>query len=152
MIQPGEPGYREPRTFCPCHGYVAKKCPKQRARRVAPRERCREDNALIVEPIGSGDFAFGSTVWPGLAKLIEECGEKLQIVGKLMQRGGRTDHWSGDLKPMAEDEIGDMIAAAQTFVELNADRLDVAKIERRIAMKRETFRGWHRDNLGNPAS
>lgn len=109
-------------------------------------------DSVTAHPIGSGDFAFGSKVWPGLAKLIEECGEMLQIAGKLMQRGGRTDHWSGDLEPMAEHEIADVIAAAETFIGLNEDRLDTEAIWQRVAEKKATFRKWHRDNLGNPAS
>ena len=131
-------------TWSHCGCYL----PGGRISQLKPGEK------ITVEqpPVGSGDFAFGSKIWPGLAKLIEECGEKLQVAGKLMQRGGRTDHWSGDLKPMAEDEIGDLIAAAQVFVELNADRLDVDQIQHRIEIKSETFRGWHRDNLGKPAS
>lgn len=30
-------------------------------------------------------FSIGSKRWPGISKLIEECGEVLQIAGKLMR-------------------------------------------------------------------
>jgi NTP pyrophosphatase (non-canonical NTP hydrolase) len=119
---------------------------------AAGRERHREDNAVVNDSAtGSGDFAFGSTIWPGMAKLIEECGEVVQVGGKLMQRGGRTEHWSGDLLKMLTEEIADVIAAATIVIELNA-QLDTTAIAERITTKLDTFRGWHRDNLGNPAS
>lgn len=35
-------------------------------------------------PHESGDFSIGGTLWPGLSKLIEECGEVLQVGGKLI--------------------------------------------------------------------
>lgn len=38
---------------------------------------------------GDGSFSLGSRTWPGLSKLVEECGEVLQIAGKIMGTGGR---------------------------------------------------------------
>lgn len=37
-------------------------------------------------------FGIGSTVWPGLAKTMEEAGEVLQLLGKIVARGGDLDH------------------------------------------------------------
>lgn len=37
-------------------------------------------------------YGFTSDVWPGLAKLIEECGEVLEIAGKIMGCGGQLVH------------------------------------------------------------
>lgn len=37
---------------------------------------------------GDGSFSLGSRTWPGLSKLVEECGEVLQIAGKIMGTGG----------------------------------------------------------------
>lgn len=101
--------------------------------------------------IGSGDFAFGSHIWPGTSKLIEECGEVIQVLGKLMQRGGKLDHWSGDLGKMLVEEVADVVAAANVFLELNP-QIDSAAVFERIKEKTERFRGWHRDNLGSPAA
>jgi len=100
---------------------------------------------------GSGDFAFGSAVWPGISKVVEECAEVIQVAGKLMQRGGRTDHWSGDLLKMMIEELGDCQAAIDMLIELN-DRVDAAAVEERRRDKRRTFRRWHQENMGNPAS
>lgn len=44
---------------------------------------------------GDGSFSLGSRTWPGLSKLVEECGEVLQIAGKIMGTGGTVQHWDG---------------------------------------------------------
>ena len=37
-------------------------------------------------------FGIGSATWPGLAKTMEEAGEVLQLLGKIVARGGDLDH------------------------------------------------------------
>lgn len=87
-------------------------------------------------------FGFGSEVWPGLAKLAEECGEVIQIIGKLIATGGRTGHWSGlDLKIELEDEMAD-VRAALCFVWENND-VDVPRMVDRISRKLQLFEEWH---------
>lgn len=102
------------------------------------------DHLIGHAPVGRGDFSIGGNLWPGLSKLVEECGEVLQVGGKLMGSEGRTDHWSGDLKPMLEDEIADVIAAARFFTEVNP-ALDISRILARADHKIATFHQWHRD-------
>jgi hypothetical protein len=83
--------------------------------------------------MGSGDFSIGSEVWPGLSKLIEECGELLQVAGKLMGTAGEVDHWDGtNLRDRLMDEIADVRAAIK-FVDL----MHWTGVERMAMHKRE---------------
>lgn len=87
-------------------------------------------------------FAFGSTVWPGLAKLIEECGEVQQVAGKLIATGGAFEHWDGtDLRDRLIDEIADLRAAIRFVIVFND--LNMEAIREREEEKMETFEGWH---------
>lgn len=88
-------------------------------------------------------YAFGDSVWPGLAKLNEECGEVLQVIGKIMMVHGGENHWSGNLREMLCDEIADLAAAIE-FVKLYAVHQDEADlIEQRAREKLEKFINWH---------
>lgn len=89
-----------------------------------------------------GMFAIGDKEWPGISKLVEECGETLQVAGKLMGSRGTILHWDGsNLKTRLEDELADLIAAA-TFVADNC-RLDRERIRSRADSKLALFRSWH---------
>lgn len=90
---------------------------------------------------GEGPFSIGSVVWPGLAKLAEECGELVQVVGKLIATGGRTDHWSGlTLRQALIEEMGDVLAAV-AFVGAHND-LDDHAVAERCAAKLAMFAEW----------
>jgi NTP pyrophosphatase (non-canonical NTP hydrolase) len=92
----------------------------------------------------SGDFSIGSTKWPGISKLIEECGEVVQVCGKLIAIHGETSHWDGtNLRERLEDELGDLLAAHAFVVKMNG--LDGTRIRVRNAMKQELFRRWHEE-------
>lgn len=86
--------------------------------------------------------------WPGLGKLVEEIGELLQVVGKLMARpsGG---HWdenrAGPLVSRLENELGDVTAATEWFVTRNRDALDVPEIRIRAKVKLQRFSEWDRE-------
>lgn len=86
-------------------------------------------------------FAIGDRVWPGISKLIEECGEVVQVCGKLMGSRGDTKHWSCDLHEMMHDELGDLLAAID-FV-ISRCGLDRAKIVARKQAKVARFNDWH---------
>ena len=88
-------------------------------------------------------FKFGGVLWPGLAKLVEECGEVVQVLGKLVMVDGGRHHWSGDLIEMLENELGDLLAAIQFMTQTSP--LDSEKIQRRAAQKLETFYKWHEE-------
>lgn len=89
-----------------------------------------------------GPFSIGQNVWPGIAKLAEECGELVQVIGKLIATSGRTDHWSGrDLRIDLEDEMAD-VRAALAFVWANND-LDKSRMADRVNYKVNLFEEWH---------
>ncbi len=93
-------------------------------------------------------FAFGSAIWPGLGKLTEEASEVGQVIGKLMGTGGEVNHWDGtDLKQRLEEEIADVLAAAEFVMAFNA--LDTDAIFERQRIKMVRFTQWH--TYGEPA-
>lgn len=88
-------------------------------------------------------FAIGSPEWPGLSKLAEEAGEVLQVVGKLMGTGGKTNHWDGtNLADRLSEELADLMAACD-FVITETSGLDAEAIRLRRERKLATFREWH---------
>jgi NTP pyrophosphatase (non-canonical NTP hydrolase) len=92
----------------------------------------------------SGMFHFGAMVWPGIAKLIEEAGEVLQITGKLVATRGNSKHWDGsDLRLRLEEEMGDLLAALHFVIEQNYGNAARIRIYERQAEKLRTFRMWH---------
>ncbi len=97
---------------------------------------------------GNGDFMIGGAVWPGLSKLIEECGEVLQVGGKLMGSAGDTAHWSGDLNQMLIEELGDLLAAVGFFMDVNG--LDVDAVLARSTTKLALFEKWHAETQIDP--
>lgn len=87
-------------------------------------------------------FSMSASVWPGLAKLNEECGEVVQIIGKLMATAGETSHWSGvTLGKALVGEMGDLQAAIQFVRTHNA--LPNDEIDARVASKLALFETWH---------
>lgn len=89
-------------------------------------------------------FAIGADDWPGASKVLEESGEVIQVLGKLMATYGDPGHWSGDLRAKLIEELGDLRAALDFFVE-HAD-VPADEIEARRALKYATFVGWHRES------
>ena len=91
-----------------------------------------------------GLFSIGSTLWPGISKLVEEAGEVVQVCRKLIGSGGDINHWDGtNLKERLEDKIGDLIAACMFVV--GACRLDEEKVRVRWETKVAKFAQWHRE-------
>ena len=90
-------------------------------------------------------FGIGSDHLPGLSKLIEEQGEVLQKIGKIIGTGTLGEHWDGKglLKDRLEDEIAD-VRAAQAFVAKH-NNLNWGKIEKRASKKFSKFERWHRN-------
>lgn len=111
-------------------------------------------------------FAFGDPVWPGLAKLGEECGEaqeaialtllsrhlgKLgQVIGKLMMTHGDPAHWSGNLRTMLLDEIGDVEASIVFVCRHNLTEEERREMARRVTRKVTKFELWHADMDADP--
>lgn len=78
----------------------------------------------------------------GLVKLVEECGELIQIAGKKMARMDSDDHWdrSGSLRTRLEDEVADVKAIIQIIQQTMG--LDVERIELRQLKKWVLFNEW----------
>lgn len=90
----------------------------------------------------SGDFSIGGRLWPGIGKLVEECGEVLQVCGKLVGSRGAAEHWDGtDLRQRLEVELGDLLAAVNFVADKNG--LDRQAIERQRVKKTALFEEWH---------
>lgn len=78
----------------------------------------------------------------GVAKLIEECGELQQILGKKLAYWYTDEHpdGAGPISKRIEQEMGDVLAAIEFCAEmLGLDRL---RIELRRAGKRDLFGTW----------
>lgn len=104
---------------------------------TTPPEGARDDLIARAPP-----FAIGSNVWPGLAKLNEECCEVGQVIGKLMATGGAAEHWDGsNLHVRLEEEIADVMAATNFVVERNG--LSHSAIIARVQAKLALFDKWH---------
>lgn len=98
-------------------------------------------------PGAAHPLAIGSDTWPGLAKLAEECGEAVQVIGKITAFPflGRGElHPDGtDLVERLETEIGDLMGAMSYVVKFNS-WLDQDRINKRCEQKFERFTGWDR--------
>jgi NTP pyrophosphatase (non-canonical NTP hydrolase) len=87
-------------------------------------------------------FAIGDKVWPGISKLIEECGEVVQVCGKLLGTGGKEVHWEGsNLRERLVEELGDLLGAIRFVAKWN--KIDVWQIEHRAELKLRRFESWH---------
>jgi hypothetical protein len=88
-----------------------------------------------------GPYSIGSTTWPGLSKLIEECGEIIQVAGKIIGSGGDPNHWDGtDLEVRFVEELGDLLAAIRYVRAHNV--LDRLAIDARVDTKFLRFQTW----------
>lgn len=99
------------------------------------------------EPVGEGEprFGIGSPSWPGLAKVAEECGELLQVIGKIIAYPDRVDHPDGtaDLRARLIEEMADVSATIQFAMEANY--LSASDWLTRSEYKLERFRYWHHE-------
>lgn len=96
------------------------------------------------------DYAIGSKVWPGLAKLAEECGELQQVIGKLLAYPTGPHPDGGDpLTRRLEDEMADVAAAIDFLVGASNGLLFGARMRARQTAKYERFTGWHQEAGGD---
>ena len=92
-------------------------------------------------------YCIGSVKWNGLSKLVEECGEVVQVAGKLLGTNGEAAHWDGsDLRERLIEELGDLQAALRFFVTYNG--LDAGRIGERAAEKLALFERWDFEQKG----
>lgn len=82
----------------------------------------------------------------GAAKLIEEAGETLQIVGKVLEYGfDNHPDGKGHLKERLCSELADLIAAINFLILSNSADLsnkDIAYIESRASTKLNLYSQW----------
>ena len=90
-------------------------------------------------------YCIGSDEWNGLSKLIEELGELQQVCGKLIGSQGESNHWSGDLHAKFIEELGDVYASLDFFVDMNFSPEVQKDIYQRAFIKNTTFRKWDHD-------
>lgn len=78
----------------------------------------------------------------GLVKLVEECGELVQIAAKKMTRMDSDDHWDGQgsLKERLENEIADVHGASEIVIKTFG--LDRHRIIGRSNEKYQLFLKW----------
>lgn len=87
-------------------------------------------------------FAFGHRQWPGVAKVIEESGEVLQVCGKLIATGGKEEHWDGtNLRQRLTEEVGQLLAALTFLIEKND--LSRLVIKEQFEKKLALYEKWH---------
>lgn len=92
-------------------------------------------------------FEIGSKDWPGLSKVVEECGEVLQVAGKLMGSKGDPNHFDGThLSRRLEEELGDLLAAIDFFMGY-ANDISSFNIQQRKQLKYKLFYDWHINGL-----
>lgn len=87
-------------------------------------------------------YAIGSVEWAGLSKLVEECGEVIQVAGKILA-GSPDEHWDGTHLPTRmANELGDLLAAVDFFLSMNPN-LDPTVVLERRDRKTDLFDEWH---------
>lgn len=85
--------------------------------------------------------------FPGLAKLNEECGELIQVIGKMIEMSDTitpitgTHHDGSNLIDRFESEMADVLAAID-YVMISND-LTLSKITERRNEKLKKFMDWH---------
>lgn len=96
-----------------------------------------------LRPDPDGPYSIGSEHWPGTSKVIEECGELVQALGKVVGNGGGQIHFSGaDLHRDVALEIGDVLAAIRYFLDHNS-QIDPQTVHDQEVLKRDRFERWH---------
>lgn len=89
-------------------------------------------------------FCIGSDIWPGLAKLMEECGELVQVCGKVVAFPAVELHPDGSrLCERLEGELGDVLAAVTYVVTRNG--LDWEAVNGGMTKKLHRFNSWHNE-------
>lgn len=112
-------------------------------------ELIRQRSDQYLKQMQSANPGAGYTMqnrnWPGMAKVIEEAGEVLQLCGKIMSIRGATTYFKGeDLRNELQDEIGDLLASLNFLIDEN--KLDKDVIRNRIIHKLDKYADWKATN------
>jgi hypothetical protein len=96
-------------------------------------------------------FAFGDKEWPGLAKLNEESGELVQVIGKLMMTHGNRAYWDNiDLRKRLVEEMADQAAAIGFVTTHVLTPQEGGVMTTRMMEKRALFEKWHEEQQAGP--
>lgn len=96
-------------------------------------------------------FAFGDKEWPGLAKLNEESGELVQVIGKLMMTHGDRRYWENvDLRKRLIEEMADQAAALDFVIDRVLTPQEGQVLTARMMEKRALFEKWHEEQQVGP--
>jgi hypothetical protein len=90
-------------------------------------------------------FAFPDEIWPGLAKLVEECGKVMQVAGKLMMVHGNNQHWDGDIRARMLEELADLRAASVFLLAHNFSEWEQQEFMQRVGQKLTKFDEWSKE-------
>lgn len=97
-----------------------------------------------VNPPNPG-YTMNNTIWPGLAKVVEEAGEITQVAGKIMACFGQDTYYGGeDLRGHLQEEAADLIASLTYLIEEN--KLDKKAISKRVRKKLAKYYQWKESN------
>ena len=98
---------------------------------------------------GPTPFQFACPRWPGLAKLAEECGEVVQVVGKIIGTGGTMTFRDGQVidRSRLVEEMADLEAIIGFVVEHAFTEAEKAASARRQIQKIELFERWRTEEL-----
>lgn len=83
--------------------------------------------------------------WIGIAKLIEETGELQQVLGKILAYPENT-HPQGDMRHRLIEELADVRASINFFVQENLLPSEVYTMEERLNTKFNRFEMWKKNN------
>lgn len=93
-------------------------------------------------------FAFGDKEWPGLAKLNEESGELVQVIGKLMMTHGKREYWEGvDLRQRLMEEMADQAAAIDFVMSHVLTPEEAMAVVEYAKRKLALFERWHAEQV-----
>lgn len=100
---------------------------------------------MEVEPVEwPPRFQFASEVWPGLAKLLEECGEIVQVAGKIIGTAGTMRFQDGQTVDRLRfvEELADLEAILTFVVWHDLTDAEIIALTVRSDDKRRLFERW----------
>lgn len=91
-------------------------------------------------------YGFTDPNWPGLGKVMEECGELTQVCAKIIGADGQTIYpWTGrDYGKDLVEELGDVMAIVNWFV-ARCPNVDTEAVLRRCQEKMEKYDKWAKE-------
>ena len=94
-------------------------------------------------------FQFATPVWSGLAKLMEECGEVVQVCGKIIGTAGTMQFRDGQIvsRQRLVDEIADLEAIIGFVVEHNFTAAEQRACAHRQIEKVALFERWRKEEI-----